>query len=141
MYGLFNSNGPIYVDAKFGPHRRENPWSLTHSMLYIDSLVGAGRLTPRSSSEQGLINLRQFFFNPALEFFSCFILCDTICELFAGFSFTEDERGYARNSEDVARDLFSALVQFYQLFPDFQGRELFIAGEAYAGKMISATIR
>jgi hypothetical protein len=43
MYGLFNSNGPIYVDDKFGAHRRENPWSLTHSMLYIDSLVGAGR--------------------------------------------------------------------------------------------------
>ncbi len=42
MYGLFNSNGPIFVDAKFGPHRRENPWSLTHSMLYIDGLVGAG---------------------------------------------------------------------------------------------------
>lgn len=50
MYGLFNSNGPIYVDAKYGPHRRENPWSLTHSMLYIDSLVGAGE-TDKSSDK------------------------------------------------------------------------------------------
>lgn len=56
---------------------------------------------------------------------------------YLGFSFTEDERGYAKNSEDVARDLFSALVQFYQLFPDYQGRELFIAGEAYAGEITS----
>ena len=53
---------------------------------------------------------------------------------FTGFSFTEDDRGYAKSSEVIARDLFSALVQFYQLFPDFQGRELFIAGEGYAGE-------
>lgn len=42
LYGLFNANGPFYVDDKNVLHRRDSPWSLTHSMLYMDSLVGAG---------------------------------------------------------------------------------------------------
>lgn len=55
--------------------------------------------------------------------------------LFAGFSFTEDEGGYARSIDDVSRDLYVALVQFFQLFPDFQSREFYIAGESYAGML------
>lgn len=66
------------------------------------------------------------------------LLCGGI--FFIGFSFTEDEAGYARSIDDVSRDLYIALVQFFQLFPDFQSREFYIAGESYAGKGIYVKI-
>ncbi|KAF4532133.1 hypothetical protein B566_EDAN004139 [Ephemera danica] len=55
-----------------------------------------------------------------------------------GFSFTDDDAGYARNQSDVARDLYSALQQFFTLFPDLQKNEFFVTGESYAGKYVPA---
>ncbi|XP_019581727.2 putative serine carboxypeptidase CPVL [Rhinolophus sinicus] len=55
-----------------------------------------------------------------------------------GFSFTDDPQGYAVNEEDVARDLFSALIQFFQLFPEFRKNDFYAAGESYAGKYVPA---
>jgi carboxypeptidase C (cathepsin A) len=54
-----------------------------------------------------------------------------------GFSFTDDDAGYAKNQTDVARDLYSALQQFFTLFPELQKNEFFVTGESYAGKKIS----
>ncbi|XP_076036910.1 putative serine carboxypeptidase CPVL [Oratosquilla oratoria] len=55
-----------------------------------------------------------------------------------GFSFTKDEAGYARNETDVGRDLYSAIVQFYQLFPELSTNNFFVTGESYAGKYVPA---
>ncbi|XP_066094840.1 probable serine carboxypeptidase CPVL [Saccopteryx bilineata] len=55
-----------------------------------------------------------------------------------GFSFTDDPRGYAVNEDDVARDLLSALVQFFQLFPEYQENDFYVTGESYAGKYVPA---
>ncbi|XP_017877613.1 venom serine carboxypeptidase [Ceratina calcarata] len=55
-----------------------------------------------------------------------------------GFSFTEDEKGYAINETDVGRDVHTALVQFFQLFPELQSNEFFVTGESYAGKYVPA---
>ncbi|XP_024418883.2 probable serine carboxypeptidase CPVL [Desmodus rotundus] len=55
-----------------------------------------------------------------------------------GFSFTDDPQGYAANKDDVARDLFSALIQFFQLFPEFQENDFYVTGQSYAGKFVSA---
>ncbi|XP_049637842.1 probable serine carboxypeptidase CPVL [Suncus etruscus] len=55
-----------------------------------------------------------------------------------GFSFTEDPRGYAINEDDVARNLYSALVQFFQLFPEYQKNDFYATGESYAGKYVPA---
>ncbi|XP_054847402.1 probable serine carboxypeptidase CPVL [Eublepharis macularius] len=54
-----------------------------------------------------------------------------------GFSFTDDT-GYAVNQDDVGRDLYSALVQFFQLFPDYQKNDFYATGESYAGKYVPA---
>uniref|UniRef100_A0ACB8FUC8 Uncharacterized protein n=1 Tax=Sphaerodactylus townsendi TaxID=933632 RepID=A0ACB8FUC8_9SAUR len=54
-----------------------------------------------------------------------------------GFSFTDDT-GYALNQDDVGRDLYSALIQFFQLFPDYQKNDFYATGESYAGKYVPA---
>ena len=55
-----------------------------------------------------------------------------------GFSFTDDEAGYARNQEDVARDLYSALTQFFTAFEMFLDNEFYVTGESYGGKYVTA---
>lgn len=56
----------------------------------------------------------------------------------AGFSFTRDERGYARNETDVGRDLLEALQQFFTLFHEYAGNDFYASGESYAGKYVPA---
>lgn len=51
-----------------------------------------------------------------------------------GFSFTNNEAGYAKNQDDVARDLYEFMSQFYDMFPELAKRELYITGESYAGE-------
>lgn len=55
-----------------------------------------------------------------------------------GFSFTDIDIGYATNEAEVGTDLYAALVQFFQLFPEYQSHDFFITGESYAGKYIPA---
>lgn len=55
-----------------------------------------------------------------------------------GYSFTENDLGYANNETDVGRDLHTALVQFFDLFPELQQNEFYVTGESYAGKYVPA---
>uniref|UniRef100_A0A4X2LVF3 Probable serine carboxypeptidase CPVL n=2 Tax=Vombatus ursinus TaxID=29139 RepID=A0A4X2LVF3_VOMUR len=55
-----------------------------------------------------------------------------------GFSFTDDARGFAASEDDVARDLYSALTQFFQLFPEYRKNDFYATGESYAGKYVPA---
>ena len=55
-----------------------------------------------------------------------------------GFSFTDDEAGYATNQDDVARDLYSALTQFFTAFEMFQDNAFYVTGESYGGKYVPA---
>lgn len=55
-----------------------------------------------------------------------------------GWSFTDDDKGYATNQDDVGRDLYSALTQFFQIFSEFQSNEFYATGESYAGKYVPA---
>ncbi|KAL0849530.1 hypothetical protein ABMA28_013800 [Loxostege sticticalis] len=53
-----------------------------------------------------------------------------------GFSFTDDDRGYATNQTTIGENLYEALQQFLTLFPELRKAPLTIAGESYAGKHI-----
>lgn len=53
----------------------------------------------------------------------------------AGFSFTTNNC-YPRSIPEVAEQLFSALIQFFKLFPELQGNRFFLTGESFAGHYI-----
>ena len=50
------------------------------------------------------------------------------------FSFTDNDKGYATNQEQVAKDLYEALRQFFIVFEDVHENDFFVTGESYAGK-------
>ena len=53
-----------------------------------------------------------------------------------GFSFTDSDSGYSTSQEEVAENLYSAVSQFFQLFPALQQHDFYICGESYAGKYV-----
>ncbi|CAH0405029.1 unnamed protein product [Chilo suppressalis] len=53
-----------------------------------------------------------------------------------GFSFTDDDRGFATNQTTIGENLYTALQQFLTMFPELRKAPLVIAGESYAGKHI-----
>ncbi|XP_076679453.1 venom serine carboxypeptidase [Andrena cerasifolii] len=55
-----------------------------------------------------------------------------------GFSFTDNEKGYATNETHVGRDVHTLLVQFFKLFPELQDNDFYVTGESYAGKYVPA---
>ncbi|XP_014212722.1 venom serine carboxypeptidase-like [Copidosoma floridanum] len=59
----------------------------------------------------------------------------------SGWSFTEHAEGNARNESAVAGNLKEAVRQFFALFPEIRGNELYVCGESYAGKYVPALSR
>lgn len=55
-----------------------------------------------------------------------------------GFSFTQNDMGYATNEVDVGRDLYSCLTQFFMAFYQYQKNDFYVTGESYAGKYVPA---
>ncbi|PSN57995.1 hypothetical protein C0J52_08092 [Blattella germanica] len=55
-----------------------------------------------------------------------------------GYSFTGSNDGYATNETSVGENLYSAILQFFQLFPELQKNDFYITGESYAGKYVPA---
>lgn len=54
-----------------------------------------------------------------------------------GFSYTTNN-GYVTNMDDVGRDLFNFIQQFYVMFPEQKANDLWITGESYAGRYVPA---
>ncbi|UJR27758.1 hypothetical protein I4U23_009031 [Adineta vaga] len=57
-----------------------------------------------------------------------------------GYSFTKSEDGYVRNEDEVARDLYSMLTQFFQIFPEHVPSPFYVTGESYGGKYVPAIV-
>ena len=49
-----------------------------------------------------------------------------------GYSFTSG--GYSQNETSVGENIYTALLQFFQLFPELQKNDFFVTGESYGGK-------
>ncbi|CAG7785437.1 unnamed protein product [Allacma fusca] len=56
----------------------------------------------------------------------------------SGFSFTEDPKGYSRNDQDIAENIYVALVQFLQIFYEYKSLPFYIAGLYDGGKYATA---
>lgn len=55
-----------------------------------------------------------------------------------GYSFVENPAGYVTSEEQVADGLYSALQQFFTLFPNLRPNAFYATGESYAGKYVPA---
>lgn len=55
-----------------------------------------------------------------------------------GFSFTNDSKGYCTDETQVGEQLYTTLIQFFQLFPELQQNKFFVTGESYGGKYVPA---
>lgn len=55
-----------------------------------------------------------------------------------GFSFTESDKGYAKNEKDVGHNLHEAMQQLYELFQWSPDTGFWVTGESYAGKYVPA---
>lgn len=55
-----------------------------------------------------------------------------------GFSFTDNKSGFAEDESQVGNDLYSAISQIFQLFPNLSENDFYIIGESYAGKYAPA---
>ena len=53
-----------------------------------------------------------------------------------GWSFTDSPSGFVTNEDQVADDLYSAMTQFFQLFPNLKDNDFYVTGESYAGKYV-----
>ena len=57
-----------------------------------------------------------------------------------GYSFTKSEKGYVRNEDEVARDLYSMLTQFMQIYTEYSASPFYVTGESYGGKYVPAIV-
>ncbi|KAJ9586811.1 hypothetical protein L9F63_019597, partial [Diploptera punctata] len=55
-----------------------------------------------------------------------------------GFSYTDDEAGYASDEVQIGDELYTAMTQFLTLFPELQKVPFYITGESYGGKYVPA---
>ena len=53
---------------------------------------------------------------------------------YPGFSYA-DLDGLTTSQEEVGRDLYNFLIQWFTLFPEYEGNEFFPFGESYAGSI------
>jgi len=55
-----------------------------------------------------------------------------------GFSYTGDDAGFSTNQTAVARNMYAALVQFFELFPEYRHNDFYVTGESFAGHYVPA---
>ena len=49
-----------------------------------------------------------------------------------GFSYSTEE-GLPSSQEEVARDLYEFLIQWFTMFPEYQKNDFYVFGESYGG--------
>jgi vitellogenic carboxypeptidase-like protein len=57
-----------------------------------------------------------------------------------GYSFTKSEKGYVRTEDEVARDLYFMLTQFFQIYHEYASSPFYVTGESYGGKYVPAIV-
>ncbi|CAG5130563.1 unnamed protein product [Candidula unifasciata] len=56
-----------------------------------------------------------------------------------GYSYSDSgQRGWKTTNDGYTQDMFSFIIQFYILFPDYLNTQLYIGGQSYAGRFVPA---
>ncbi|KAJ5069195.1 serine carboxypeptidase [Anaeramoeba ignava] len=53
-----------------------------------------------------------------------------------GFSYVNNNAGFVTNEEEIANDLYTALLVFFQKYLDYSTQDLYVFGESYGGKYV-----
>ncbi|CAF0887522.1 unnamed protein product [Rotaria sordida] len=120
----------------FFPAQNENK-SDTPVMLWLQGGPGATSLFalfteigPIYIDRSGNLQLREISWN---KYYHLLFIDNPVG---TGYSFTLNDQGYARSQDDIARDLYSALTQFFEIYTDYASNPFFVTGESYAGKHV-----
>ncbi|CAF2599343.1 unnamed protein product [Rotaria sp. Silwood2] len=57
-----------------------------------------------------------------------------------GFSFTTDDQCYVHTEDEVTRDLYGMLIQFFQIYYEYASCDFYATGESYGGKYAPAIV-
>jgi len=55
------------------------------------------------------------------------------CEIFIGFSYTQNIAGYPTSGLEAVTDMYEFLTQFFQLFPELQPNDFYLGGISFSG--------
>jgi len=53
-----------------------------------------------------------------------------------GFSYSDQQNEYLDHMDDITAEFLIFMKNLYTLYPDLQARDLYLTGEAYAGKFV-----
>ncbi|XP_044734190.1 venom serine carboxypeptidase-like [Chrysoperla carnea] len=53
-----------------------------------------------------------------------------------GFSYTDSDEGYSKNTEDISKNLLEALEQFFKMWPNLKKNDFYLTSESYGGKYL-----
>ncbi|KAG0052155.1 hypothetical protein BGZ83_002928 [Gryganskiella cystojenkinii] len=163
MIGLFFENGPIRVTEDMKLARQSVSWADDYTMLFIDQPVGTGfsYVTRRSDEDDQLVKDKPTLKRLSEQLHSQ-LLRDQAREQQVFANHIDREKpfqqeanrmhktailenkdpmfynGYVKDQRAVVQDLLVFLDQFYERYPEQQSRDLYLAGESYAGKYIPA---
>uniref|UniRef100_A0A1B6E5I6 Carboxypeptidase n=1 Tax=Clastoptera arizonana TaxID=38151 RepID=A0A1B6E5I6_9HEMI len=136
--GYFTVNKNCGSNLFFWFFPSQNDWKTAPVLLWLQGGPGATsmyglfeELGPYRSLKSGL-KKRKYSWNV----YNNLLFIDQ--PVGTGYSFTNNSGCYPTNETAVGVDLYSALTQFFTLFPDLQENNFFISGESYAGKYIPA---
>lgn len=136
--GYFTVNKECESNLFFWFFPAQNDWENAPVMLWVQGGPGASSMMslfeavgPLTYNDEDGLGRRQYSWN----FKNNLLFIDQ--PVGTGFSFSK--RGcYAKNNSTVGTELYSSVVQFYQLFPELRNNKFFIAGHSYAGHFIPA---
>jgi len=58
-----------------------------------------------------------------------------------GFSYSEDNQHYKTGDNQSADDIFHFLINFYDIFSEFQSNDFYLTSESYGGHYIPTTAK
>ncbi len=113
------------------------PWDSAPLILWLEGGPGIpgtfqvfGGMGPYRANSSSTVTANEFTWN--LNYSLLFV--DN--PVGVGFSYVEEGDGIPQTADEVARDLYIFLLQFYTVYPQYLQVDLYVFGESYGGKYV-----